>query len=66
MGNQQKTIVVLLIVLIVLAIVGIFIGASLSDFKILGGSGKMKVSGESGANVQLTVQEPPSTGGAVK
>ncbi len=62
MSNQQKTIVVLLIVLILLSVGSIFLSTSLSGFKAVGNS-DVSVTGEAGSNVQLTVQEPNISGG---
>jgi hypothetical protein len=58
MGNQQKTIVVLLIVLILLSVGGIFLGASFSDYKSVNNSGNIDVSGASSSGVVLEIQNP--------
>jgi len=62
MGNQQKTIVVLLIVLILLSVGGIFLGASFSEYKSVNTSGNVDVSGASNSGVRLEIQNP-LTGG---
>lgn len=62
MGNQQKTIVVLLIVLILLSVGGIFLGASLSEYKAVNTSGNVDVSGTSTTGIKLEIQNP-LTGG---
>lgn len=64
MSNQQKTVVVLLIVLILLSVGSIFLSTSLSGFKAIGANGQTQVSGASDGNIELTVQEPPMTGAA--
>ena len=58
MGNQQKTIVVLLIVLILLSVGGIFLGASISDYKSVNNSGNIDVSGASNSGIRLDIQNP--------
>lgn len=63
MKKQQKVIALLLIALILFMVGSIFLGVSIANFRAVS-TGKMKVSGESAGNIRLTIQEPPTIGGA--